>query len=216
MKGFMNKILRSMAMLVLALASLVGCDGEPRSTVDANPARVAELQQTFRALWLGHIYWVQHATLNNAPNSLADRNAAEKEAVANAKQIAITVTPFYGEERSQTLFTLLVGHVAAIKEYSAGTVAGIQSQQDAALALLASNADEIGVFFSGVNPYLQKDTVRGLIAAHATHHVLQINQYNKKEYANLEASWPMMRQHVYVIADTLTAALVKQFPGEFS
>ena len=216
MKGFMNKILQSMAMLVLALAGLVGCDGEPRSAMDTNPARVAELQQTLRDLWLGHIYWVQHATLNNAPNSLANRNAAEKEAVANAKQIAITVTPFYGEARSQTLFTLLVGHVAAIKEYSAGTVAGVTDQQDVALARLASNADEIGVFFSGVNPYLQKDTVRGLIAAHATHHVLQINQYKKKEYAKLEASWPMMRQHVYVIADTLTAALVKQFPGEFS
>ncbi len=152
----MNKILRSMAMLVLALAGLVGCDGDPQSAVDTNPARVAELQQTFRTLWLGHIYWMQHATLNNAPNSLADRTAAEKEAVANAKQIAITVTPFYGEAGSQALFTLLVGHVAAIKEYSAGTVAGIQSQQDAALALLASNADAIGDFFSGVNPYLRK------------------------------------------------------------
>jgi len=212
----MNKILRSMAMIVLALAGLLGCNSNQQEVVDTNPARVAELQQTFRALWLGHIYWMQHATLNNAPNSLANRNAAEKEAVANAKQIAITVTPFYGEARSQALFTLLVGHVAAIKEYSAGTVAGIQSQQDAALGLLASNADEIGAFFSGVNPYLQKDTVRGLIAAHATHHVLQINQYKKKEYAKLEASWPMMRQHVYVIADTLTEALVKQFPTEFS
>ncbi|HEV8326472.1 MAG TPA: hypothetical protein VGQ08_03245, partial [Nitrospiraceae bacterium] len=95
-------------------------------------------------------------------------------------------------------------------------VAGNKRQQDAALARLASNADDFAVFLSGVNPYLPKDTVRGLIAAHGAHHVLQINQYKGKEYAHLGATWPMMRQHVYVIADTLTTALVKQFPSKFS
>ena len=58
--------------------------------------------------------------------------------------------------------------------------------------------------------------VRGLFAAHGAHHVLQINQYKKKEYANLEKTWTMMREHVYVIADTLMTALVKQFPDKFS
>jgi hypothetical protein len=46
--------------------------------------------------------------------------------------------------------------------------------------------------------------------------VLQINQHKKKEYAHLEETWAMMREHVYVIADTLTAALAKQFPDRFS
>ena len=77
--------------------------------------------------------------------------------------------------------------------------------------------NDIAVFFNGVNPsYLSKDTVRGLIAAHVAHHVLQINQYKKKEYAQLEETWSMMRQHVYVIADTLMTALAKQFPDKFS
>lgn len=82
---------------------------------------------------------------------------------------------------------------------------------------MASNVDDIVVFFNGVNPsYLSKDTVRGLIAAHVAHHVLPINQYKKKEYARLEETWPMMRQHVSLIANTLTAALAKQFPDKFS
>ena len=213
----MSAIHPYMAVLVLALGGLVGCDYESRAVGDTNPVRVAEMKQSLRNLWLGHIYWVQHAVLNNATNSLAERNAAEKEVVANAQQIANTVTPFYGEARSEQLFTLLTSHVAAIKEYSEATVAGHTRPQDAALDRLASNVDDIAVFFNGVNPsYLSKDTVRGLIAAHVAHHVLQINQYKKKEYARLEETWPMMRQHVYLIADTLTAALVKQFPSEFS
>jgi hypothetical protein len=216
MEGFMNKIHQSMTALVLALVGLVGCDYEPRAVGDANPARVAELQQTLRDLWVGHIFWVRHVVSNIATNDPEERDAAEKEVLVNTKQIANTMTPFYGEAVSEKLYGLLDINIGAVREYSAATVAGDKRQQNAALAHLASNADDIADFLSHLNPYLQKDTVRGLIAAHGAHHVLQINQYKTKEYAHLGATWPMMRQHVYVIADTLTTALAKQFPSKFS
>jgi hypothetical protein len=211
----MNKIYLSMVVLFLALVGLMGY--ESRAGEDANPVRVAEMQKTFRGLWLGHIFMIQHVVLFNTANTATERDAADKQVLANAKQIANTFTPFYGEARSESLFILLSAHYAAVKEYSEATIAANASQQSAALASLASNADDIDAFFNGINPhYLQKDTVRGLIAAHGAHHVLQINQYKKKEYAKLEETWPMMRQHVYVIADTLTMALAKQFPTKFS
>jgi len=216
MEGIMNKILESMAVLVLALVGLVGCDYEPRAVGDANPVRVAEMRQTFRDLWLGHIFWVQHVVSNIVTKDPAERDAAEKEVLANTKQIASTIAPFYGEVASEKLYSLLDVNIDTVREYSEATVAGNKQQQDAALARLASNADDIADFLSQVNSYLQKDTVRSLIAAHGAHHVLQINQYKAKDYAHLAATWPMMRQHVYVIADTLTMALVKQFPNKFS
>ena len=216
MESFMSKIQQSMAVLVLALVGLVGGDYESRAGGDANPVRVREMKQALRDLWLGHIFLIQHVVLYNVTYDPAERDAADKQVLANAKQIASTFTPFYGETRSEKLFTLLASHYAAVKEYAEATVAESKRQQDAALARLASNADDIDVFFNGVNPhYVPKGTVRGLIAAHGAHHVLQINQYKKKDYAKLEATWPMMRQHVYVIADTLTTALAKQFPDKF-
>jgi hypothetical protein len=194
-----------MAVLTLAFAGLVGCDYESRAVGDANPARVAEMKQTFRDLWLGHIFWVRHVVSNIATNDPDERAAAEKEVVANTKQIADAIAPFYGEAASEKLNSLLDVNIDAVREYS-----------EATLARLASNADDIADFLSHVNPYLQKDNVRSLIAAHGAHHVLQINQYKAKNYAHLGATWPMMRQHVYVIADTLTTALAKQFPSKFS
>jgi hypothetical protein len=205
-----------MAVLTLAFAGLVGCDYESRAVGDANPARVAEMKQAFRDLWLGHIFWVRHVVSNIATNDPDERDAAEKEVVANTKQIADTIAPFYGEAASEKLNSLLDVNIDAVREYSEATVARSKRRQDAALARLASNADDIADFLSHVNPYLQKDNVRSLIAAHGAHHVLQINQYKAKDYAHLGATWPMMRQHVYVIADTLTTALAKQFPSKFS
>ena len=216
MESFMSKIYQSMAVLVLGLVGLVGCDYESRAAVDANPVSVAEMKQAYRDLWLGHIYWVQHAVLDHATNSPAERNAVKREVDANTKQIASTITPFYGEAVSQKFLSLLDINISAVREYSEATVAGNKGQQDAALARLASNSDDFGAFLSGVTPYLQKDTVQGLIAAHGAHHVLQINQYKKKDYAHLDETWKMMREHVYVIADTITTALVKQFPDKFS
>lgn len=215
----MIKIRPSIAALVLALVGLglMGCDYDSRAVGEAKPALVAEVQQNFRDLWLGHIFLIQHVVLINAVNDPVARDAADKQVLANAKQIANTFTPFYGEARTEKLFTLLADHYAAVKEYSEATIAENKTRQDAALARLASNADDMEEFFNGVNPHnLPKDTVRGLIAAHGAHHVLQINQYKKKNYARLEETWSMMRQHVYVIADTLTTALVKQFPARFS
>jgi hypothetical protein len=215
MEGRMGKIYPAMAVLILALASLAGY--ESRAEGETNLVRVAEMQKTLRDLWLGHIFMIQHVVLYNTTNNPAERHTADKQVLANAKQIADTFAPFYGEARSEKLFTLLSGHYAAVKAYSEATIVGNTPQQDAALVHLASNADEIDAFFNGVNPnHLPKNTIRGLIAAHGAHHVLQINQYKKKEYAKLEETWPIMRQHVYIIADTLTTALSKQFPEKFS
>jgi hypothetical protein len=100
------------------------------------------------------------------------RNAAEQEVVSNAKNIAVSIALFYDEKASEKLFTLLAGHCGAVKDYSEATVAENMLQQDAALAHLASNADDISVFLSGANPHLPNEAVRGLIAAHGAHHVL--------------------------------------------
>ncbi len=73
----MNKISQVIAVLALALAGLVGCDYESRAAGEANPIRVAEMQRSLCDLWLGHIYWMQHAVLNNELNSSAKRAAPD-------------------------------------------------------------------------------------------------------------------------------------------
>jgi hypothetical protein len=216
MEGFMSKIHQSMAALVLALVSLVGCGYEPRAVGDVNPARVADTKEALRDLWVGHIFWVWNVVMSIATENPAARDAAEKEVLANAKQIARTITPFYGKDASEKLFSIMVNGYGAVKEYSEATVAGNKRQQDAALAHFASNANDFAIFISGVNPYLPEDTVRALMAVHGAQHVLQINQLQEKGYAHIGATWPAMRQHIQIVADTLTTALVKQFPSKFS
>lgn len=212
----MSKIYQSMAALILALVSLGGCDYQPLAVGDVNPARVADTREVLRDLWVGHIFSVRNVVMSIATENPAARDAAEKEVLANAKQIARMMKQFYGKDASEKLFSVLVNGYGAVKEYSEATVAGNKRRQDAALVQFASNADDFAVFISGVNPYLPEDTVRVLMAVHGAQHVLQINQLQEKGYAHIVATWPAMRQHMQIVADTLTTALVKQFPNKFS
>ena len=213
----MNKIHQSIAVLVLVLVGLVGCgyrtasrrgcESSPCGGDAADPSR-----SLGRAYLLGSARRVEHR--DERSGGAGCRREGSRGPIRNRSHS--TMTPFYGEAASEKLYRLLDSNIGAVREYSEATVAGNKQQQDAALAHLAANADEIADFLSHLNPYLQKDIVRGLIATHGAHHVLQINQYKAKDYAPLGATWPMMRQHIYVIADTLTTALVKQFPSKFS
>ena len=212
----MRHIRQFMAVLFLAIGGLLGCAHELPVVTEANQAKLTDTKAMMRNLWAGHIFWIRNVVLDNAIGNPEAREIAEQEVVANAKQIASTLSPFYGERASEKLFTLLADHYAALKEYADAAVVGNTPQQDAALAHLSSNADDIAVFLSGANPYLSKDGVRGLIAAHGAHHVAQIVQLQEHEYKSEAETWKVMRTHVDVIADTLTRALAQQFPARFS
>lgn len=212
----MSQIRRSMAVLALAVVGLVGCAHEWGSVSAPHPATVADMQGVLRDQWSRHLFWIRNVVLDNATNDLRSRDFAENAVAVNAREIARTFTPFYGEAASEQLFTLLAKHYDAIKAYSEATVSRNTRQQDAALAQFASNTDEIATFLSGANPHLPKDTVRGLFATHVNHHVAQIIKFQERDYAGEEETWPVMQHHIYVIADALTAALAKQFPAKFS
>jgi hypothetical protein len=161
-------------------------------------------------------FWIRNVVLDNAKNDLRSRDFAGKAVAANARDIARTFRPFYGEAASDQLHTLLTKHYGAVKAYSQATMGGNKRQQDIAMAQFALNTDEIAAFFSGINPHLSKDAVRDLFAAHVDHHVTQINKFQNRDYAGEEETWPLMEHHVYGIADALAAALVKQFPTKFN
>jgi len=212
----MLHIRQFMAVLVLAVLGMVGCADKSLVVAAPNLADVADTKAAMRELWAGHIFWIRNVVFDNATGNPAARDIADKEVVANAKQIAGTISPFYGVAASDKLFTLLADHYGAIKAYSDATIVGDKPQEDAALAHLASNADDIAVFLSEANPYLPKDTVRGLIAAHGAHHVAQIIQLQEHDYRREAQTWRVMRQHVDLIANALTTAIAKQFPAKFS
>jgi hypothetical protein len=178
-------------------------------------AKLSATQAALRDLWIGHIFWVREVVRNLAANDAADATLAEQHVVANAKQIAGSIAPFYGQAASDQLFKLLAGHYGAVKAHAQATIANNANAQKTAVGQLTANAGEIATFLSSANPNWPQATLMGLLSAHGAHHVQQNQQIAAKDWAGEARTWEAMKSHMYVIADALGAGIAKQFPEKF-
>ena len=217
----MQKLVRALPVLMLTLSPIACAHSadSPATTVSpsatAHSAKVAETKAVLRDLWLGHILSIRNVAVATMDKNAPARSAAEAGVVANAEQIARSIEPFYGKAASDKLFTLLAGHYGAIRDHLDATVAGAASRQEAAVKALTANAAEISTFLSGANPNLPKDTLMGLLMAHAAHHLTQFQQLKDGDYVHEAETWTGMKQHIYLVSDALAQALAAQFPAKF-
>ncbi len=217
----MHHTFRALSVFVL-LWSPVACAHSADShsaaaphAATAHPLKVAETKAVLRDLWLGHILSIRNVAVATMDKNASARTVAETGVVANAEQIARSIEPFYGKAASDKLFTLLAGHYGAIRDHLDATVEGAANRQEAAVKALTANAAEISTFLSGANPYLPKDTLMGLLMAHAAHHITQFQQLKDGDYTHEADTWKGMKQHIYVVADALSKGLADQFPDKF-
>lgn len=206
--------------LLLAAALAAGLPAAAIAETAAAPAAVvsvklADTRAALRDLWIGHVFWVRNVVEARFDNNDAAAAAAERQVVANAHAIAGAIEPFYGKAASDKLFTLLAGHWGAVKGYLDATRAGDKSGQDKAMTALLANANEIAVFLGGANPNLPVDVLKGLLTAHGSHHVQQIQEFQAKQFDDEAKTWAAMSHHMYMIADALADGIAKQFPDKF-
>ncbi len=209
-------VLTVMSMVLGALLLVVPAPSyaKAKAGTAAVPPKVA-LQLTLRDLWVGHIFWVRNVVLDTHYGDAAAAKAAEQQVVQNAKDIANSISPYYGRPASDKLFNLLAGHYGAIKDYMTATFAGNKAGQTAAVDKLKKNADEIAAFLSSANPNWPKATLQAALLAHGGHHISQIDEVSKKDFASEAKTWTAMKDQVYTIADVLANGIVKQFPKKF-
>ncbi|HEX4923835.1 MAG TPA: hypothetical protein VFV50_07105 [Bdellovibrionales bacterium] len=206
-----SKLLTHLAVLALSASPNFAQSSEPGGS-----SKTVATQMALRDLWVDHVFWVRNVVLAAAQKDKKAQDIAEKQVVENAKQIAASIEPFYGKAANEKLFGLLAGHYGAIKDYLNATIPKPNEKlQKAAVDRLTANAQEIASFLSGANPNLPKGTLIALLSAHGGHHVAQINEIQKKNFAGEAETWGGMKHHMYAIADALAGAIAKQFPEKF-
>ena len=200
---------------VFLAAALAACSLGSQAAATASPAKVDATKMALRSLWIDHVFWVRnYVVAHNEGNKKAEDEAAN-QVVANAKQIAGAIEPFYGKPAADQLLALLAGHWGAVKDIEDAAKAKDQKKRDQATGNLTANAKEIAKFLSGANPNLPYDTLVSLLSAHGAHHIAQIDQLHNKDYATEAQTWAQMRDHMHMIADALVDGIAKQFPDKF-
>ena len=208
--------LRTLALLLLVTLVQPLWTHAAQETAKATsdtPALTTRL--ALRDLWVEHVFWVRNYAVANQQGQKKQAEAAATEVVSNAKAIANSIAPLYGQPAADQLLELLAGHWSAVKHYSDASVAKDADGKKAAVSDLTRNAKGIAKFLSSANPNLPEDALLNMLSAHGGHHVAQIDQLAKGDFSGEAKTWTAMRQHMQTLADTLTAALVKQFPDKF-
>jgi len=211
------KLAALLGIPALILTGFASAAPNPAASTAASADRgaVLETKMALRDLWVEHVFWIRSYVLATHARDKAQSKIAETEVISNAKALASTIAPFYGQPAAAALLKLLAGHWGAVRDYNTATLAKSKPGQDKAIGELTSNAHEIAKFLSGANPNLPEDVVFGLLSAHGGHHVAQINQIASSDFRDEAATWHAMRQHMLVISDAIADALAKQFPARF-
>lgn len=185
----------------------------PAATVKAKQAAT---RAVLRDLWVEHVFWVRNYVTASAAHDAKQQAVAADQVVANANAISGVVGSYYGKPAGDQMLTLLAGHWGAVKDYSDATFVREDAKaQQEATTLMIDNAKAIAAFLAKANPNLPEATLVGLLSAHGAHHIAQIQQLSKGDYASEAKTWTAMRKHMFTIADALGDALAKQFPARF-
>lgn len=207
-------LFQAAAFALAALACVPAlADAREAATETAAPA-APKLHAALRGLWQGHVQETRAYAIAAKANDASAADAAAKRVVANATQIADAVGGFYGDAAGKQMLQLLAGHWGGVKALTDADRKADAAAKQKAMDDLVANGEAIATFLSGANPNLGKDAVLGLLTTHVGHHAAQVDEIMRGDTQAEAKTWTAMQAHMNVLADTLAAAIAKQFPDK--
>jgi hypothetical protein len=179
-------------------------------------AKVVAFHEAMDKLWTDHVTWTRLVIVGfdaNAPDLKPDL----ARLLRNQADIGDAITPFYGHAAGERLTGLLRTHIKEAVPMLAAAKAGDKAKLRKALRAWYANAHRIAVFLTRLNPAnwpLSETT-----AMMRTHLKLTTNEavaHLKRAWKHDIAAYDRVRGEILMMADTLAAGIIKQFPGRFA
>ena len=205
-------------LVVLATVSVIGSGagtlGTSTSSAGAvSPSSVA-LQTAMRKLWADHVLWTRQyivSTVLNDPSA----QAASVRLLKNQADIGNAVVPYYGAAAGAKLTDLLKQHILIAVDLVSAAKAGNAAKQADADKRWHQNAADIATFLSGANPNWRRQTLLDMLNRHLAlttqEAVNRLQQKWNDDVSNFDAIFSQSM----MMADALSAGIIKQFPVKF-
>ena len=204
--------------VVLAAVSVIGAGASTPVTSTSSagavsPSSVA-LQTAMRKLWADHVLWTRQyivSTVLNDPSA----QAASVRLLKNQADIGNAVVPYYGAGAGAKLTDLLKQHILIAVDLVSAAKAGNAAKQADADKRWHQNAADIATFLSGANPNWRRQTLLDMLNRHLAlttqEAVNRLQQKWNDDVSNFDAIFSQSM----MMADALSAGIIKQFPAKF-
>ena len=172
-------------------------------------------ENEFRRLWIDHVLWTSNYITSATTAGAEDQTQVLTRLLKNQEDIGNAVKPVYGEKAGTKLTDLLKEHIVIAGKI----VDAAKSGNDALVKQLNKewyrNADDITAFLSGANPYLKNEDLKNLLYMHLKLVTNDLSASLAKDWDARIIAIDEGLTHIILMADTITAGVIKQFPDKF-
>ena len=229
-----RSILRLSAFTLAAIFTAAACGQSGPGASQASPTRApsaapsasaaasaatltsksADLRTTLNLQLSEHVYLagfsVAEALLGNTPGFEGGAAALDQNSVELGKTIAAA----YGPEAEKRFLELWRAHIGMFVAYTQASAKNDAAGKAKAVADLDGYRKDFDAFLSGANPNLPKGAVEQLLVMHVNGIAKAVDLLAAKDYKSGYANLKTAEDHSIMLADPITAAIVKQFPDK--
>jgi hypothetical protein len=181
----------------------------------AQAAKARSLHDGMRKLWEDHIAWTRLAIVSFA-HDLPDLPQTQARLLRNQTDIGNAVKPYYGRRAGNRLTALLKEHIVGAVDLLAAAKAGDAGRIEAARSAWYDNASRIAAFLHRANPrFWPLRDLRAMMRKHLDDTLDEAVARLEGRYADDIRAYERVHRHILMMADTLSAGIVRQFPGRF-
>jgi hypothetical protein len=173
------------------------------------------LYGAMRQLWSEHMQWT-YATVDAFFHNQDGLQAQLDRLLANQADIGAAIVPFYGQAAGDQLTDLLTTHINQAVPVLTAAQAEDTEGLETALADWYANAQEIADFLSAANPEnWPQSATRPMLEGHIDTTVVYATDLLQGDYVSAIEHFDEASHHMLMLADTLAAGLIAQFPDQF-
>ncbi len=184
------------------------------TSVQIRTAAQLRFHDEMRKLWEDHVTWTRLAIVSFA-GDLPDLQATTDRLLANQTDIGNAIKPYYGDAAGDRLTVLLREHITTAVDILAAAKAGDNAAVKRASDRWYANANQIADFLAAANPHLSRTTMRAMMREHLDQTLAEAVDRLHGNYAADVRDYDAIHRHILVMADTISGAIMQQFPHRF-
>jgi len=167
-----------------------------------------------RLLWEQHVAWTR-MTFISLIFKLPDVSFVVTRLLRNATDMGNAIRPCYGDQIANQYAQLIREHLFIEADLVKALLSGNPQQVSDEQRKWHNNADQITVFWSNINPFIDREAFRRMFYEHLRLTTIEATTMITKDFKADVAIFDQIEAEALEMADAISIAMVKQFPQMF-